>query len=145
MHASEEFRGACPDSAVAMRRSWGICMSAFRVLFLCTGNTARSQIAETLLDRRAQGRFEVESAGTAPAQGEPRHRRSARAAGFCWTGGDPEWRVDRQRWDFVVTVCDDAKEACPIFPAGPSWRIGAWPTRRQWKGRGSPRGVRGYL
>jgi arsenate reductase (thioredoxin) len=94
----------------------------FRVLFLCTGNSARSQMAEALLEHLGRGRFAAESAGTAPAERvNPGALEALAEAGIPWRGHPPR-RVDgleARRWDLVVTVCDDAKESCPIFPAGP--------------------------
>ena len=94
----------------------------FRVLFLCTGNSARSQIAEALLNHDGAGRFEAESAGTQPAaRVNPGAVEALAAAGIEWHGHPPRSvdGLDRQPWNLVVTVCDDAKESCPIFPAGP--------------------------
>jgi arsenate reductase (thioredoxin) len=94
----------------------------FRVLFLCTGNSARSQIAEALLDHDGAGRFEAESAGTEPAaRVNPGAVEALAAAGIQWHGHRPQSvdGLERRPWDLVVTVCDDAKESCPIFPAGP--------------------------
>ena len=94
----------------------------FRVLFLCTGNSARSQIAEALLDRDGAGRFEAASAGTQPAaRVNPGTVEALAAAGIDWHGHPPRSvdGLERRPWDLVVTVCDDAKESCPIFPAGP--------------------------
>jgi len=94
----------------------------FRVLFLCTGNSARSQIAETLLNHDGAGRFEAESAGTEPAaRVNPGAMEALAAAGIEWHGHPPRSvdGLERRPWDLVVTVCDDAKESCPIFPAGP--------------------------
>jgi arsenate reductase (thioredoxin) len=94
----------------------------FRVLFLCTGNSARSQIAEALLNQDGAGRFEAESAGTEPAARiNPGAVEALATAGIEWHGHPPR-SVDGLKprpWDLVVTVCDDAKESCPIFPAGP--------------------------
>ena len=94
----------------------------FRVLFLCTGNSARSQIAEKILNRKGHGRFVAESAGSQPAahvnqlavEALERH-------GYFWTGGRPRGLdgLPEQDWDFVITVCDRAKEACPFFPGQP--------------------------
>jgi arsenate reductase len=92
------------------------------VLFLCTGNSARSQIAEALLSHDGAGRFEAESAGTGPAaRVNPGAVEALAAAGIEWHGHAPQSvdGLERGRWDLVVTVCDDAKESCPIFPAGP--------------------------
>jgi arsenate reductase (thioredoxin) len=94
----------------------------FRVLFLCTGNSARSQIAEALLNHRGAGRFEAASAGTAPAAAvNPGAMQVLAESGITWRGHPPRTidGLEREPWDLVVTVCDDAKESCPIFPAGP--------------------------
>ena len=93
-----------------------------RVLFLCTGNSARSQIAEALLGRRGQGRFIAESAGSHPApEVNPLAVRVLSEAGVEWSGRRPKGfeAVEHGDWDFVITVCDRAKEACPVFPGRP--------------------------
>lgn len=93
-----------------------------RILILCTGNSARSQIAEALLARKGRGRFEVASAGSRPApQVNPLAVRVLQDAGIDWTGRTPKAidEVSDQSWDFVITVCDRAREACPIFPGTP--------------------------
>jgi len=94
----------------------------FRVLFLCTGNSARSQMAEQVLNRKGRGRFIAESAGSHPAaQVNPLAVETLERHGYAWTGGRPrglEGLAD-QAWDFVITVCDRAKEACPFFPGQP--------------------------
>jgi arsenate reductase len=93
-----------------------------RVLFLCTGNSARSQIAETLLNRKSRGRFVAESAGSQPAAAvNPNAIAILEEHGYFWTGGQPK-SVDGltgKDWDFVITVCDRAKESCPLFPGQP--------------------------
>jgi arsenate reductase (thioredoxin) len=94
----------------------------FRVLFLCTGNSARSQMAEAVLNQRGRGRFAAESAGSAPAGGvNPLAIAALREEGIQWGGHPPRGldRLDRESWDVVVTVCDNAREACPIFPGHP--------------------------
>ena len=94
----------------------------FRVLFLCTGNSARSQIAEALLNHDGAGRFQAESAGTEPAaRVNPGAVEALATAGIEWQGHPPRSvdGLERRSWDLVVTVCDDARESCPIFPAGP--------------------------
>ena len=96
--------------------------AAFRVLILCTGNSARSQIAEALLARRGAGRFEVVSAGSKPAlRVNPLAVRVLAEAGIPWEGRVPRGLAgfDQEQWDFVITVCDRAREACPIFPGTP--------------------------
>ena len=94
----------------------------FRVLFLCTGNSARSQIAEKILNQKGRGRFVAESAGSQPAaQVNPLALEALERYGYFWTGGRPrglEGLAERD-WDFVITVCDRAKEACPFFPGQP--------------------------
>jgi len=93
-----------------------------RILILCTGNSARSQIAEALLALRGAGRFEVASAGSKPAaRVNPYAIEALAEAGIPWEGKLPRGLegVERERWDFVITVCDRAKEACPIFPGTP--------------------------
>jgi len=94
----------------------------WRVLFLCTGNSARSQIAEALLNRKGGGRYVAESAGSQPAARVNPHALAAmKASGLDW-GGQPPRGIDdvaRERWDLVITVCDRAKESCPILPGQP--------------------------
>jgi arsenate reductase (thioredoxin) len=90
-----------------------------RVLFLCTGNSARSQIAEMLLNRKGRGRFVAESAGSHPAERVNPHAIEAlERHGYYWTARQPRGMdgLTDQQWDFVVTVCDRAKESCPLFP-----------------------------
>lgn len=91
-----------------------------RVLILCTGNSARSQMAEGLLREMAGGRFEVESAGTRPAGLRPEAVEAMREAGVDISGQRSK-SVDEfagQKFDYVITVCDNAREECPVFPAG---------------------------
>ena len=94
----------------------------FRVLFLCTGNSARSQIAEKILNRKGRGRFVAGSAGSHPAAHvNPLAVETLERHGYFWTGGRPRGLdgLAEQDWDFVITVCDRAKEACPFFPGQP--------------------------
>jgi arsenate reductase (thioredoxin) len=91
-----------------------------RVLILCTGNSARSQMAEGLLRHDAGGRFDVESAGVNPTQVRPEAVAVMRELGIDISGHRSK-HVDEfagQRFDYVLTVCDNAKESCPIFPSG---------------------------
>jgi len=93
-----------------------------RILILCTGNSARSQMAEALLQKRGGPRFHVESAGSQPAaRVNPFAIEALQGAGIDWRGRVPRGldAVAAQQWDFVVTVCDRAREACPIFPGTP--------------------------
>jgi arsenate reductase (thioredoxin) len=89
-----------------------------RVLILCTGNSARSQMAEGLLRHDAGDRFEVESAGTKPSHVRPEAIAAMRELGIDISGHRSK-SVDEfsnQKFDYVLTVCDNAKESCPIFP-----------------------------
>jgi arsenate reductase len=88
------------------------------LLFVCTGNSARSQMAEGLLRHEAAGRFEVYSAGTRPTDVRPEAIKVMDEIGIDISGQYPKF-VDKfigQNLDYVVTVCDSAKEACPVFP-----------------------------
>jgi arsenate reductase len=89
-----------------------------RVLILCTGNSARSQMAEGLLRHDAGDRFEVFSAGTKPSRVRPETVAVMRELGIDISGHRSK-SVDEltsQSFDYVLTVCDNAKESCPIFP-----------------------------
>jgi arsenate reductase (thioredoxin) len=88
-----------------------------RVLILCTGNSARSQIAEGLLRHDAGERFEVESAGTKPSMVRPEATAAMGELGIDISGHRSKSveEFDRQHFDYVITVCDNAKEACPVF------------------------------
>ena len=93
-----------------------------RVLFLCTGNSARSQIAEALLQRKGQKRFVAGSAGSHPTPAvNPLAIEVLGNHGIEWEGKRPKSldAVRGQHWDLVITVCDRAKEACPTFPGQP--------------------------
>ena len=93
-----------------------------RLLFLCTGNSARSQMAEALLNAKSGGRFHAESAGSHPAeQVNPYAIDTLRDHGVPWAGHPPRSvdSLEREPWDCVITVCDRAKESCPIFPGQP--------------------------
>jgi arsenate reductase len=95
-------------------------MSKQRVLVLCTGNSARSQMAEGILRHMAGDRYEVFSAGTSPAGLSPRAVEVMSEIGIDISGQRSK-SVDEfvnQRFDDVITVCDNAKESCPIFPGG---------------------------
>src|SRR5215469_15972021 len=88
-----------------------------RVLILCTGNSARSQMAEGLLRQDAGERFEVESAGTKPSFVRPEAIAAMREIGIDISGHRSK-HVDEfagQQFDYVITVCDNARESCPVF------------------------------
>jgi arsenate reductase len=89
-----------------------------RVLILCTGNSARSQMAEGLLRHDAGDRFEVFSAGTKPSRVRPEAITAMQELGIDITGNRSK-HVDEfvdQKFDYVLTVCDNANESCPVFP-----------------------------
>lgn len=91
-----------------------------RVLFVCTGNSARSQMAEALLRQLGKGAFETFSAGTDPRGVNPLTVRALANVGIDISGARSK-SVNEflgQPFDYVVTVCDRARESCPIFPGG---------------------------
>jgi len=99
----------------APRRPW-------RVLFVCTGNSARSQMAEAILNAKGKGRWAAASAGSEPAaRVNPYATATLQEFGIPWAGHAPKSvaGLEREPWDFVITVCDRAKESCPVFPGQP--------------------------
>jgi len=90
------------------------------VLFLCTHNSARSQIAEGLLRHLAGDRFETFSAGTEATHVQPLAIEAMREIGIDISGHTSKTLVafQGQNFDYVITVCDRANESCPIFPGG---------------------------
>jgi len=90
-----------------------------KVLILCTGNSCRSQMAEGWINHELGDTWLARSAGTDPAERvHPLAVRAMAEVGVDIRGGVPE-NVDRyldQPWDLVITVCDSAKETCPVFP-----------------------------
>jgi arsenate reductase len=102
--------------------SSAVAPQPFRVLILCTGNSARSQIAEAIINHRGKGRVIAESAGSHPASHVNQWAIDAlRDAGIDWRGHAPRGldALETTTWDAVITVCDNAKESCPIFPGQP--------------------------
>lgn len=93
---------------------------ATRVLVLCTGNSCRSQMAEALLGREAGDRLRVASAGTHPTTVNPLTISVLAERGIDWSGARSKAMTEflDQPFDLVVTVCDEAAEACPVFPGG---------------------------
>jgi ArsR family transcriptional regulator, arsenate/arsenite/antimonite-responsive transcriptional repressor / arsenate reductase (thioredoxin) len=92
-----------------------------RVLFLCTGNSARSQIAEALLTHHTQGVVEARSAGSHPKPLHPNAVRVMSERGIDLSGSTTKHldRFARARFDRVITLCDKVKEICPEFPGAP--------------------------
>jgi arsenate reductase len=94
-------------------------MKKIRVLFLCTGNSARSIIAALLLQRMGGDAFEVHSAGTHPKGINPYTVRVLEPLGMD-VSQERSKSVDEfegERFDYVITVCDAAAEECPVFPS----------------------------
>jgi arsenate reductase (thioredoxin) len=89
-----------------------------RVLFVCTGNSARSVMAEALLRHKGGSDFEVHSAGTDPRGINPLTLATLAAAGIdaSWARSKSVTEYIGQGFDYVVTVCDQARQVCPVFP-----------------------------
>lgn len=98
-----------------------------KLLVLCTGNSARSQMAEGLLRHRFGEMFDVESAGTKPSLVRPEAIAVMHELGIDLSGHRSK-HLDEflgTPFQYVITVCDNAAEACPLFP-GPAQRL-HWP------------------
>jgi len=93
-------------------------VSRTRVLFLCTHNSARSQMAEGFLRAMAGDRFEAQSAGTEQTSVNPLAIRvmAERAIDISGHTSKVYDGLIGERWDYLITVCDDANERCPIVP-----------------------------
>ncbi|KQR25692.1 arsenate reductase ArsC [Deinococcus sp. Leaf326] len=98
-----------------------------RVLFICSGNTARSQMAQVLLEHHGGERFEVTSAGLEPGLLNPLTVRVLQEAGFPTAHLNPKSTTPLLKGHFthVITVCDRAERNCPIFPF--AFKREAWP------------------
>jgi arsenate reductase len=96
-------------------------MTPIRVLFLCTGNSARSLMAEVLLRDAGGADFEAHSAGTRPKGINTYTERVLVAAGLEIGGlrSKDVKEFEGRSFDYVITVCDSAAEECPIFPGAP--------------------------
>lgn len=88
-----------------------------RVLILCTGNSARSQMAEGLLRHDSGDRFQVESAGTRASHVRPEAIAVMQELGIDISGHRSKSvnEFDNQQFDYVITVCDNARDSCPVF------------------------------
>lgn len=92
-----------------------------RVLILCTANSARSQMAEGLLRNAGKGRLDVFSAGTSPSRVRPEAVAVMAERGIDISAHRSK-HVDEfagEPFDYVITVCDSARESCPVFPGAP--------------------------
>jgi arsenate reductase (thioredoxin) len=90
-----------------------------KVLFLCTGNSARSQMAEGFLKKMGQGRFEVSSAGIAPVGINPHAIQVMQEIGIDISDQSSD-AINREllnQIDLLITLCGDARESCPVVPA----------------------------
>ena len=89
-----------------------------RVLVLCTGNSARSQMAEGLLRSMAGDKIEVESAGVEPSSVRPEAIDAMGEIGIDISGHRSKSfeEFSGLEFDYIITVCDNAKETCPVFP-----------------------------
>jgi arsenate reductase (thioredoxin) len=89
-----------------------------RVLVVCTGNSARSLLAEALFRTHGADDFEVASAGTEPKGVNPLTERVLDEAGIdhSWARSKAVAEFRDQPFDYVITVCDQARESCPVFP-----------------------------
>ena len=98
-----------------------------RILVLCTGNSARSQIAEGLFRAKAGDFLDVYSAGTNPKQLNPLAVEVMNEIGIDISGhfSKDVAQFDGQKFDLVLTVCDNARESCPVFPGAKTihWNI----------------------
>ncbi len=97
-----------------------VAAAPIRVIFVCTGNSARSQMAEAILRREGGEPFEVVSAGVDPRGVHPLTIRALAEAGIDISGARSKSVNEYvgQPFDYVVTVCDRARESCPYFPGG---------------------------
>ncbi|HVM70849.1 MAG TPA: arsenate reductase ArsC [Anaerolineales bacterium] len=101
-------------------------MDKQRVLFLCTGNSARSQMAEAFLRKYAGDRFEVHSAGLEPKAINPLTVKVMEEAGFDMSGHRSkgiENYLGKVLFQYLITVCDDAEKNCPTVWPGVSTRL----------------------
>jgi arsenate reductase (thioredoxin) len=90
-----------------------------RILFLCTGNSCRSQMAEAWTKRLKGDQFEAYSAGVNPKGVDPRAIKAMAEAGMDisgWKSKDVD-SFGNMEFEYVITLCDNAREACPYFPA----------------------------
>lgn len=108
-----------------------------KVLFLCTGNSVRSQMAEAFLKNMAGDRFDVQSAGTAPAGINPKTIAVMKEAGIDISTQSSD-RLERnmlKEADLLITLCGDARDNCPVVPTGVEKRH--WPLEDPSFGGGS--------
>jgi protein-tyrosine-phosphatase/DNA-binding transcriptional ArsR family regulator len=118
--------GLAPAPHASSKRSRAA--PAARILFLCTGNSARSQIAEALCEQLSEGAVIAASAGSHPKPLHPNAVRVMRRRGIALSGRRSKHLSEfvGQRFDYVISLCDRVREVCPEFPGGPGlihWSI----------------------
>lgn len=108
-------------STMGSHRGLGRGLARARVLFLCTGNSARSQMAEALAERLSEGTVRAASAGSHPKPLHPNAVRVMRARGIDLAGRRPKHLSEftDRRFDYVISLCDHVREICPEFPGAP--------------------------
>jgi protein-tyrosine-phosphatase len=108
-------------SAVGSHAGQGRGVARARVLFLCTGNSARSQIAEALAEQLSEGAVRAASAGSHPKPLHPNAVRVMRERGIDLAGRRSKHLSEftGQRFDYVISLCDRVREVCPEFPGTP--------------------------
>ena len=120
--------GLAPGTRACARRERGSARGAARVLFLCTGNSARSQIAEALCEQLSKGAVRAVSAGSHPKALHPNAVRVMRGRGIDVAGRRSKHlgEFTGERFDYVISLCDRVREVCPEFPGLPElihWSI----------------------
>ena len=90
-----------------------------KILYLCTGNTCRRQMAEAWTRQLRGDLFEAYSAGAKPGDVDPRAVKAMAEAGVDISGQESKeiYALGDLEFDYVVTLCDNARESCPFFPA----------------------------
>ena len=116
-------------SAVGSHPGRGRGLARARVLFLCTGNSARSQMAEALAEQRSSGAVRAASAGSHPKPLHPNAVRVMRERGIDLAGRRSKHlgELAGRRFDYVISLCDRVREICPEFPGTP--RLSHWSVR----------------
>jgi arsenate reductase len=113
-----EFTIAAAGRARLSSEGIAVSVDPIRVMFVCTGNSARSQIAEALLKDFGGSDFEVSSAGTEPRELSPQTITVLGEIGIDWSGAQSKTVTQflGRPFDYVITVCDRARQTCPVFP-----------------------------
>lgn len=115
----------------------GVTVVKYKILFLCARNSARSQMAEAIMQHKAADRFTAYSAGSLPADAiHPLAIEVLANAGYDMTGKKPK-AMDVYKdtdFDFVITLCDSMKETCPVFPGHPIYAHWGMPDPAEFQG-----------